>query len=120
LRSLGGPTGHRLLDAVGLQQVVPQALDVLLGGLDVRLLEGDGRKVLGQGDVVQGADPFPAALGGQALAVGKVLVVVVGGGAQGGRAGGLGRRRGRAAARRCHGKGKGRGQRRSRAKMFQG
>ena len=120
IAGLGGPPGDRLLDAVGFQQVVPQALDVLLSRLDVGLFEGDGRVVLGQGDVIQGGDPFPVAVGGQALAVGKVLIVVARSGAEDGRAGGFGRRRRRAAARRCHGKGKGRGQRRSRAKMFQG
>ena len=116
---LGGPAGHRLLDAVGLQQVIPLGLDLLLRGLDVRLFEGDGRVVLGQGDVIQRAHPFPVAVAGQALAVGKVLIVVVGGGAQDLRAGGLGRGRRSAAARRGHGEGKGRGQSRGRTKLFQ-
>ena len=53
-------------------------LDVLLGRLDVRLFQRDGRIVLRQGDVVQRLDAGPIAVLIQTVAVGEVLVIVIG------------------------------------------
>jgi len=53
-------------------------LDVLLGRLDVCLFQRDGRIVLRQSDVVQRLDAGPIAVLIQTVAVGEVLVIVIG------------------------------------------
>ena len=60
------------------EQAVDLGLDVLLRRLDVRLFQRDGRIVLRQGDVVQRLDAGPIAVLIQTVAVGKVLVIVIG------------------------------------------
>ena len=67
------------------QKIVDLLLDLLAGGLDVRALDGDGRKVLGQGHIVQCPDALPVALFVQTVAVVEVLVIVVGRAAERGR-----------------------------------
>ena len=77
-----GPAGDLRSGGVLVQQAVDLALHLVLGGLNVRLLQRDGRVVLRQGDDVQRFHAGPVAVFVQAVAVGEVLVIVVGRGAQ--------------------------------------
>ena len=68
---------HLLLGGVVAEQAVDLALDLLLGGLDLRTLEGKACKVLGQGDIVKRFHALPVAVLVQTAAVGEVLVIVI-------------------------------------------
>ena len=81
----GSAVGDVLGGGMLAQQIADLLLHFLAGGLDVRALDGDGRKVFGQGHIVQSADALPVALLVQTIAVVEVLVVVVGRAAECGR-----------------------------------
>ena len=75
--ALGGAAGHFLCGGVLRQQVVHLGLNVLRAGGDVRLFDGQGGVVVRQGHIVQRADVFQIAVGIDAAAVIKVLVVEI-------------------------------------------
>ena len=81
----GGAVGDVVGGGIPTQQIVDLLLDLLAGGFDVRALDGDGCKVLGQGHIVQRPDALPVALFVQTVAVVEVLVIVVGRAAERGR-----------------------------------
>ena len=81
----GGAVGDVVGGGIPTQKIVDLLLDLLAGGFDVRALDSDGRKVLGQGHIVQCPDALPVALFVQTVAVVEVLVIVVGRAAERGR-----------------------------------
>ena len=72
-----GTVRHLLLGGVVAEQAVDLALDLLLGRLDLRTLEGKACKVLGQGDIVKRFHALPVAVLVQTTAVREVLVIVI-------------------------------------------
>ena len=72
-----GTVRHLLLGGVVAEQAVDLALDLLLGRLDLRTLEGKACKVLGQGDIVKRFHALPVAILVQTAAVREVLVIVI-------------------------------------------
>ena len=76
--ALGGTAGNGLGGGVLVQQAVHLLLQLIFGGGQVALLQGDGAEVLRQGHIVQRFDAVPIAVFVQTIAVIKGLVVEVG------------------------------------------
>ena len=76
--ALGGTAGNGLGGGVLVQQAVHLLLQLIFGGGQVALLQGDGAEVLRQGHIVQRFDAAPIAVFVQTIAVIKGLVVEVG------------------------------------------
>ncbi len=73
----GCPVGDLLFGGVLAQQVIDLRLHILFGGLHIRPGNGDGRIVLGQGDIIQCLDALPEAVLIQPVAVCKILIIVI-------------------------------------------
>ena len=89
----GGRAIHLLRGGVLAEDAVDLGLHILGRRLHVGAGDGDGCVVLGQGHIVQSFDARPVAVFIQTVAVRKVLVIVVGGIADGNQAGALAGRR---------------------------